>query len=91
VDLSIIGGSVGAVFTAPAAASVNAAAGVASFNGVAIDLVGTGYQLQATAAGVVGTVLSATFDVTLAEMERLASLASAAGRFPLAQPVGAGR
>ena len=63
VTLTITGGTGNGGAALLGVTTVAAAAGVATFTGVSIDLVGTGYTLSATATGLTGAT-SAAFDIT---------------------------
>jgi hypothetical protein len=62
ITLAIKGGTGTAGATLAGTKTVNAVAGVATFSGLSIDKVGTGYELSATAASLTGAD-SAAFDI----------------------------
>jgi hypothetical protein len=63
-------GTTGAILSGGVPQTAIPLSGVASFNGLSVDLVGTGYTLSATASGVTGTT-SGTFDVSPAPADHL--------------------
>ena len=69
VTLSLMGGAAGAALGG--SIQVNAVGGVATFAGLTVDKVGTGYTLVATAAGYAGAT-SNTFSITAGSPSRLA-------------------
>jgi hypothetical protein len=68
ISLTLQGGTAGA--TLSGARTVNALNGVATFSGLTVDRVGTGYRLSADASGLT-SALSNVFDVTAGAAARL--------------------